>query len=139
MNEKHYIIHTDGGARGNPGPAAIGVVIEQDGKVIERLAEYIGETTNNQAEYQAVHAALNFAQQHGASAVDIFADSELVVKQLRGEYKVKNKELAPWYVKSISLANQIGRVNYHVIRREENAAADALVNQALDPAPQWIK
>lgn len=132
MNKRHYIIHTDGGARGNPGPAAIGVVIEQGGKVIKRLAEYIGETTNNQAEYQAVNAALNFAQQHGASAVDIFADSELVVRQLRGEYKVKNKELAPWYVKNISLANQIGRVDFHVIRREENLAADGLVNQALD-------
>jgi ribonuclease HI len=132
MTEKYFTIHTDGGARGNPGPAAIGAVIEYNGKVIERIAKCIGATTNNQAEYQAVHAALHFAQQHGASKVDLYADSELVVKQLRGEYKVKNKELAPWYIKIISLANHIGQVHYHTIRREENTAADALVNKALD-------
>lgn len=139
MTEKHYTIHTDGGARGNPGPAAIGVVIEQGGQVVERIAKCIGSTTNNQAEYQAVHAALQYVQPHAPASIDLYADSELVVKQLRGEYKVKNKELAPWYIKIISLANQIGRVNYHTIRREQNAAADALVNEALDSAPQWIK
>jgi ribonuclease HI len=132
MTDKHFTIHTDGGARGNPGPAAIGVVIKQGAKVIERIARCIGATTNNQAEYQAVHAALQYVHQHGSASVDLYADSELVVKQLRGEYKVKNKELAPWYIKIISLANQIGQVKYHCIRREENAAADALVNEALD-------
>lgn len=132
MSNNHYIIHTDGGARGNPGPSAIGAVIERDGKVVHTIAQYIGATTNNQSEYQAVHAALEYIHQQGATSADLYADSELVVKQLRGEYKVKNKDLAPWFIKSTSLANQIGRVHYHAIRREENSAADALVNQALD-------
>ncbi len=132
MIDRHYRIHTDGGARGNPGPSAIGAVIEEHGLVIERIARTIGTATNNQAEYQAVYAALLFAQQQGATVVDLYADSELIVKQLRGEYKIKNKDLAPWYIKIISLVNQIGPVHFHIIRREENTAADALVNQALD-------
>lgn len=132
MPEIHYTIHTDGGARGNPGPSGIGVVLEVDGKVVERIARYIGVATNNQAEYQAVHEALTYAKDHGAKIVDLYADSELVVKQLRGEYKVKNKELAPWYIKVIALANHIGRVRFHAIRREENTAADELVNHLLD-------
>ena len=127
-----YTIHTDGGARGNPGPSAIGAVIEQDGQIVHNIAQTIGNTTNNQAEYQAVHAALSWAQAHQGTDVDLFADSELIIKQLRGEYKVKNKELAPWYIKCISLANQIGKVRFHVVRREQNSAADALVNEALD-------
>ncbi len=132
MPDIHYTIHTDGGARGNPGPAAIGVVIEQDGTAVKKISVCIGEATNNQAEYQAVHAALEYAQRNGATSVYLYADSELIVKQLRREYKVKNKELAPWFLKVTSLANQIGRVRYFVVRREENVAADALVNQALD-------
>lgn len=127
-----YTIHTDGGARGNPGPAAIGVVIQQGDKLVHQISQTIGNTTNNQAEYQAVHAALAWVQQKGGTDVDLYADSELIVKQLRGEYKVKNKELAPWYVKCISLKNQIGKVKFNVVRREQNAAADALVNEALD-------
>lgn len=129
---KHLTIHTDGGARGNPGPAAIGVVIAEAGRVVDTIARVIGSATNNQAEYQAVHAALVYAHDHGATSVDIFADSELIVKQLRGQYKVKNKELAPWFIKTTAAANAIGRVRYHAIRREENTAADELVNAALD-------
>lgn len=129
-----YIMHTDGGARGNPGPAAIGVVIERDGRVIERLSRTIGETTNNQAEYQAVHAALEWAKQHGAQDVDLYADSELIVKQLRREYKIKNRELAPWFLNIQSLVNQIGVVRFHHVTRDHNAHADDLVNQALDRA-----
>lgn len=128
----HYIIYTDGGARGNPGPSGIGAVIELEGKVVERLSRFIGVATNNQAEYQAVYAALEYVARHGAKIVDLYADSELIVKQLRGEYKVKNKELVPWFIKVSALANQIGRVRYHAIPREDNAAADALVNQVLD-------
>ncbi len=130
-----YVIHADGGARGNPGPAAIGVVIERDGRVIERLSRVIGETTNNQAEYQAVHAALEWAERHGAQHVDLYADSELIVKQLRQEYKIKNKELAPWFLKIHSLVNRIGLVRFHHVTREHNAHADELVNQALDRVP----
>lgn len=125
-------IHTDGGARGNPGPAAIGIVIESNGHVIRQISSPIGETTNNQAEYQAVHAALIAARELGATQVDLYADSELVVKQLRGEYKLKNKELGPWFLKIQALVNQIGAVRFQAIRREDNAQADALVNQTLD-------
>jgi ribonuclease HI len=132
MNTNLYTIHTDGGARGNPGPAAIGAVIEQSGVLVHRISQTIGHTTNNQAEYQAVHAALTWVQQQGGTDVDLYADSELIVKQLRGEYKVKNKDLAPWYIKCISLKNQIGKVKFNVVRREQNTAADALVNEALD-------
>ena len=128
----HFTIHTDGGSRGNPGPAAIGVVVEQGERVIHTIGSYIGDTTNNQAEYQAVFAALTFAKEQGATAVDLFCDSELVVKQLKLEYKMKNKELAPWFLKVQSLINEIGRVRITHIRREENTAADALVNRALD-------
>ena len=134
MSDRHLVIHTDGGARGNPGPAALGVVIESDGQIIKTIGEYLGEATNNQAEYQAVHAALFFAVEHGATSVDLYSDSELIVKQLRGEYKVKNKELGPWFLKVHELANKIGRVRWFSIPREENTAADAQVNQALDEA-----
>lgn len=134
MNTNLYTIHTDGGARGNPGPAAIGAVIEQSGALVHRISQTIGHTTNNQAEYQAVHAALTWVQEQGGTDVDLYADSELIVKQLRGEYKVKNKDLAPWYIKCISLKNQIGKVKFNVVRREQNTAADALVNEALDRA-----
>lgn len=127
-----YTIHTDGGARGNPGPAAIGAVIQQGDTLVHQISQTIGSTTNNQAEYQAVHAALSWVQQQGGTDVDLYADSELIVKQLRGEYKVKNKDLASWYVKCISLKNQIGKVKFNVVRREQNSAADALVNEALD-------
>lgn len=127
-----YRVHTDGGSRGNPGPAAIGAVIEADGKVVKTISATIGVTTNNQAEYQALHAALTWCRDNGATIVHVYADSELVVKQLRGEYKMKNKDLAPWYLKIQSLVNQIGRVTFTAIPREQNSAADALVNRALD-------
>jgi ribonuclease HI len=132
VTHAHLKIHTDGGARGNPGPAAIGVVIESGDQLVREVSATIGSTTNNQAEYQAVYAALIAAQELGAQQVDVYADSELIVKQLRGEYKVKNKELGPWFVKIQALIKQVGLVRLHVIRREDNVRADALVNQALD-------
>ena len=136
MTSRPVVIHTDGGARGNPGPAAIGVVIERDGKVIQRISRVIDSTTNNQAEYQAVYAALLCAKDYGATSIDLYADSELIVKQLRGEFKLKNRELAQWFIKIHSLVNAIGRVRFHAITRENNTAADALVNQALDRPEQ---
>ena len=129
----HAIIHTDGGARGNPGPAAIGVVIELDGTK-HQFKECIGETTNNQAEYRAVILALEKAALLGATEIDVFLDSELVQQQLSGNYKVKNKDLAPLFVKVWNLSQQFKRAKYTHIRREENKQADALVNQALDEA-----
>lgn len=132
MTYRQLTIHTDGGARGNPGPAAIGALIEADGKTVREISKKIGSTTNNQAEYQAVHQALIAAKALGAQLVDLYCDSELIVKQLRGEYKVKHKELGPWVIKIHSLVNQIGLVKFHVVRRERNVRADELVNQALD-------
>lgn len=129
---EHVIIHTDGGSRGNPGPAAIGAVIEANGRIVQTVSRSIGQATNNQAEYQALHAALEIAVAVGAKRAEVFADSELMVKQLRGEYKMKNKDLGPWFIKVQSLINQIGRVTLTSIPRDENTAADALVNQALD-------
>lgn len=132
MRTRHLVIHTDGGARGNPGPAAIGVIIQEGGRVIDTIGRSIGSTTNNQAEYQAVVAALEYALAQQAAEVDLYCDSELVVKQLTGHYQLKNKELGPWYLKIHSLANQIGQVRYHLIRREENTPADTEVNRVLD-------
>lgn len=134
MTKRFLVIHTDGGARGNPGPAAIGAVIVEHGQVIHTISQTIGLATNNQAEYQAVHAALQYAANHGAHRVDLYGDSELIIKQLRGEYKVKNKEFGPWFIKIQSLVNQIGQVTFTAIRREQNQPADVLVNRALDLA-----
>ncbi len=127
------IIHTDGGARGNPGPAAIGVVIENEsGEVLLNVSRYIGQTTNNQAEYQAVYTALKEAKNLGGKILDIYLDSELVVKQLKLEYKVKNKELAPIFMKVWNLAQEFKSITWRHILREKNIKADKLVNEALD-------
>ncbi len=134
MNNRSFIVYTDGGARGNPGPAAIGAVIQEAGRTVHTISETIGSATNNQAEYQAVHAALAWCQAHGAASVAVNADSELIVKQLRGEYKIKNKDLAQWFIRVQSLVEHIGQVTFTAIRREQNAAADDLVNRALDEA-----
>lgn len=127
-------IQTDGGARGNPGPAGIGVVIlDESGKVLEEHAKYLGKTTNNQAEYQAAILGLQRAVALGAKSAEVVADSELLVKQARGEYKVKNPDLARRF---LELKNQEtllgGRVAYRHVRREQNKHADRLSNQAMD-------
>ncbi len=123
---------TDGGARGNPGPAALGVVIMEDGRVVEKFGRYLGETTNNQAEYRALIAALERASELGAKEVECNLDSELVVKQMRGEYTVRDRDLQPLFVRAWNLAAQIGKVSYRHVRREFNSAADAEVNAAID-------
>ncbi|MFA6533815.1 MAG: ribonuclease HI family protein [Patescibacteria group bacterium] len=134
MNKK-LIIYTDGGARGNPGPSGIGVVIyDAHKKPVKEFGRYIGEGTNNQAEYQAVIDALAAAEKLGAEEIDFYLDSELVVMQLRGEYKVKNKDLGSLFVKVYNLTGKFKKITYRHIRREENRAADRLVNQALDAA-----
>ncbi len=127
-----YTIHSDGGARGNPGPAAIGVVISDNEKVIATISRCLGEATNNQAEYQAVIAGLEKALQLKINEVECILDSELVVKQLRREYKVKNKELAALFVKAYNLSLQFKKISFRHVPREENKAADRLVNEALD-------
>ncbi|MEI6040254.1 MAG: ribonuclease HI family protein [Candidatus Berkelbacteria bacterium] len=131
---KTFTIFTDGGSRGNPGPAAIGGVIKYDDKQHD-FAECIGETTNNQAEYQAIAFALNWICKnfHEECEIKCFLDSQLVVEQLKGNYKMKNEGLKPlfWQIReSILLLG--GKVSFTHIPREQNKDADALVNMALD-------
>ncbi|MDO8462861.1 MAG: ribonuclease HI family protein [bacterium] len=126
-------IYTDGGARGNPGPAGTGIVIKDEaGAVVAAFGEYIGETTNNQAEYRAMLAALSRARELGATHVEAFADSELLVKQLNREYRVKNAGLAPLFVQLVTLAQGFQRCTFAHVRRAQNKEADALVNRAID-------
>jgi ribonuclease HI len=133
MSERKINLYTDGGARGNPGPAAAGVVIKTDtGDLIESFGKFLGETTNNQAEYRALIFGLERAKEIGAAVVAVFMDSELVVNQLRGEFKVKDKDLAPLFVKVWNLSLSFKKITYQHIRRAENKLADAEVNKVLD-------
>ena len=130
---KIILTYSDGGSRGNPGPAAIGVVLKSpDGKIIATHKEKIGITTNNQAEYRALITALHMAKEHGAEEVHANLDSELVVKQCLGEYRVKDKDLQPQFIKVHNASLAFKKVTYKHIRREFNTEADALVNEALD-------
>jgi ribonuclease HI len=130
---KKFIIHTDGGARGNPGPAGLGVFItDPEGRVVLEHSRYIGETTNNQAEYRAVIDALEHAKELGAEELDFFLDSELVVKQLHHEYKVRDADLAPLFLRIWNLCIGFRKVSFAHIRRESNKDADRLVNEAID-------
>lgn len=126
-------IHTDGGARGNPGPAGIGVFIQDEGgKVLLEHSRYIGETTNNQAEYAAVVDALHHAKELGADEIAFFLDSELVVKQLNGEYRVKDADLAQMFLKVHNARLAFRKVTFTHVRREQNKDADRLANEAMD-------
>ena len=128
-------LSTDGGARGNPGPAAFGYVLEaDDGTVLAAHGERIGVATNNVAEYRALVAGLEKAAELGLDEVEVVSDSELLVKQMRGEYRVKNAVLAELNDEAARLARRIGRVTYRAVRREHNELADRLVNEALDAA-----
>lgn len=129
------IIYTDGGARNNPGPAGIGAVIMDGNRtVLHEISEYIGETTNNQAEYRALVSAIKKAKELGAKEIDFFLDSELVVKQMNREYRVKDKDLAPLFVQVYNLAIGFRKVTFTHVRREQNKEADRLVNEAIDKA-----
>jgi len=128
------IIHTDGGSRGNPGPAAIGIVIEfpdSEKKTIE-IGEKIGETTNNVAEYKAIIRALKEAASLGVTDADCFLDSELVVRQVTGVYRIKDARLALLAQEIREIKKQIPKITYTSIPREKNKQADKLVNKALD-------
>ena len=128
-------LFTDGGARGNPGPAAYAYVLEAgDGTVLDARGEAIGTATNNVAEYRALVAGLAAAQGRGVSELEVVSDSELLVKQMRGEYRVKNAALRELSVAAARLAREIGDVRYTAVRREHNELADRLVNEALDAA-----
>ena len=126
-------LFTDGGARGNPGPAAFGYVLEaEDGTVLAARGERIGIATNNVAEYRALVAGLRKAAELGVGELEVVSDSELLVKQMTGVYKVKNKALVDLSLEAARLARELGRVRYTAVRREENELADRLVNEALD-------
>jgi ribonuclease HI len=126
-------LFTDGGARGNPGPAAFGYVLEaEDGTVLDARGERIGIATNNVAEYRALIAGLEASLERGVTELEVVSDSELVVKQMRGEYKVKNEALRELSQDAARLARQLGKVVYTAVRREHNELADRLVNEALD-------
>ena len=126
-------LFTDGGARGNPGPAAYAFVLEtDDGTVLDARGEAIGTATNNVAEYRALVEGLRRAAEAGVTALEVVSDSELVVKQMRGEYRVKNRALQELSLEAARLARSIGPVRYTAVRREHNALADRLVNEALD-------
>ncbi|MGI6605286.1 MAG: ribonuclease HI family protein [bacterium] len=127
------VIHTDGGARGNPGPAGIGFTIQtKDGTTLVEIGEYIGEATNNVAEYQALIRALQEAKRLGATAVEVYADSELLVRQIKGEYRVRHQNLIPLYQEVIELTKELSDFSITYIPRTENVRADTLVNWALD-------
>jgi ribonuclease HI/probable phosphoglycerate mutase len=126
-------IYTDGAARGNPGPSAIGVIIKDEtGNIIATVSRRLGATTNNQAEYRAIVAALEKALSIGARQVVLKSDSELVVKQINGLYKIKNAALRPLYQEAVRLIGSLDSFSISYIPRSQNAAADALANQALD-------
>ena len=128
-------LSTDGGARGNPGPAAYGYVLEtEDGTVLAAEGEAIGTATNNVAEYSGLIAGLQKALELHVPEVEVVSDSELMVKQMRGEYRVKNDALRELFLEASRLARRLENVSYTAVRREHNTLADRLVNDALDAA-----
>lgn len=137
-----FVVHTDGGARGNPGPAGSGAVVERQTshglELVAEVAEYLGETTNNVAEYTAVIRALERVLEHAGElpvTVEVFLDSELIAEQMAGRYKVKNEGLKPLYARVRELIVELGGVvQFQHVPREQNTEADRLVNHAIDAA-----
>ena len=128
-------LYTDGGSRGNPGPAAYAYVLEgADGTVFDARGEAIGVATNNVAEYRALVEGLRAAVEAGIDELEVISDSELLVKQMRGEYRVKNAALRELSLEAARLGRELGEVRYRAVRREHNELADRLVNEALDRA-----
>ena len=128
-------LFTDGGARGNPGPAASAYVLEtEDGHVLDARGEAIGVATNNVAEYRALVAGLRKAVELGIDELEVVSDSELLVKQMRGEYRVRNPGLRVLWLEAQQVAGGFGSVRYTAVRREHNELADRLVNDVLDSA-----
>ncbi len=126
-------LHTDGGSRGNPGPAALGVVIKDgDGRVVEAVGEAIGITTNNVAEYRALIRGLQLCRQHNATDVHVHMDSELIVRQMTGIYKIKHPNVVPLAEQVKALHKKFSSVRYAHVPRADNTEADAMVNHALN-------
>lgn len=133
MSQKPFTLYTDGGARGNPGPAGAGaLLLAPDGKEVEAISAYLGELTNNQAEYRALLLGLQAAIDNDVRELDVRMDSELIVKQMKGEYKVKHPDMKVLHAQARQLVVQFDSISFHHIRRELNSDADALVNQAID-------
>ena len=131
--QHHLVAHIDGGARGNPGPSGYGVVIQdQAGKRVAALSEYLGHQTNNFAEYQGLIAALEYAAQHGHKALKVVSDSELMVRQMKGIYKVRHPELRKLYDEAQQLVRRLEHFEIRHAMREHNKTADRLANQAMD-------
>jgi ribonuclease HI len=129
------VAHVDGGARGNPGPAAIGIVVSlPDGTVLDEIAERIGVATNNVAEYRAVLRGVKRARELGATELELIGDSELVARQLTGAYRVKHPSMKPLHAEATEALRNIEHWRIRTVPRAENARADALVNEALDAA-----
>jgi len=130
---EHLVAHVDGGSRGNPGPAGYGVVIEnQHGAPVAEISRYLGHRTNNFAEYSGLIAALAYVLEHQHSALRVLSDSELMVRQMNGVYKVRSPELRPLYEEAKRLARQLQWFRIEHVRREHNAQADRLANEAMD-------
>ncbi len=127
-----YKLFTDGGSRGNPGPGAIGGVLIHNEKIIETFSQVIGNCTNNQAEYKAIIKGIQIAINLNIKELECFLDSELVVKQLNREFKVKDKDLAVLFVRVWNMKQSFKKITFTHVRREENSLADKLVNEALD-------
>ena len=128
-----WILRCDGGARGNPGPGAAGwVLLDPAGAEVEARGEYLGAVTNNVAEYRALIRGLEAASRHDVAALRVCMDSELVVRQMTGEYRVKHAGLKPLHAEARAAASRLAAVRFEAVRREQNARADALVNQTLD-------
>ncbi|HET7482850.1 MAG TPA: ribonuclease HI family protein [Actinomycetota bacterium] len=128
-------LHTDGGARGNPGPAGIGAVLaDPNGEVIGEIAQGIGVTTNNVAEYKALIAGLELALAKDVTDLDVYMDSQLVVSQMKGEFKIKKETLRPLAIKANGLLRRFARAELHHVGRDDNADADKLANQGMDAA-----
>jgi len=130
-NETQTVIYADGASRGNPGKAAFGIVIHRDGQTL-KLGRYLGTATNNEAEYRALLAALQWAAEHKVSRVTYYSDSQLVVEQINGRYKVKHPNLKLLFLEALALKKRLPEFNVFHIRRENNEDADALVNEILD-------
>lgn len=131
--EHHWIAHVDGGARGNPGPAGYGVTIDDaSGKRLAELSEYLGHKTNNVAEYSGLVAALEYCLENGCKALQVISDSELIVKQMNGVYKVKHPELKQFYDRARQMAAKLEWFHIEHVLRERNHQADRLANAAMD-------
>lgn len=129
----YLVAHIDGGARGNPGPAGYGAIIEDEmGRPVVELSDYLGKQTNNYAEYSGLLAALTYAAKHGFKALKVYSDSELMVKQIKGEYKVSNQALKELYARACKFIDDLEAFEINHVRREQNREADWLANRAMD-------